>query len=149
MRAEEERERERREQAEGGGGGEGGDEEKETQEAEVGLWTSEEEELSSPVLLNDQQRLVAGALFRGLQGKDMSNVVAEPALTERVTVAALSRVTNELGLEHADADLVGDMIAFHDTSGNNSLSFADFLRIVRTAGPSVLDLDGGGSARRR
>ena len=47
------------------------------------------------------------------------------------------------------ADMVGDMIAFHDTSGNNSLSFADFLRIVRTAGPSVLDLDGGGSARRR
>jgi len=109
----------------------------------------EEEEPSSPVLLNDQQRLVAAALFRGLQGRDMSNVVAEPALTERLTVAALSRVTNELGLENADADMVGDMIAFHDTSGNNSLSFADFLRIVRTAGLGVLDLDGGGNTRRR
>ena len=109
----------------------------------------EEEEPSSPVLLNDQQRLVAAALFRGLQGRDMSNVVAEPALTERLTVAALSRVTNELGLENVDADMVGDMIAFHDTSGNNSLSFADFLRIVRTAGPGVLDLDGGGNTHCR
>ena len=98
--------------------------------------------------LNDQQRLLAAALFRGLRGEDMSNVAAEPAPTERVTISALSRTTRELGLELADDDL-GDMIAFHDTSGNNSLSFADFLRIVRTVGPGVLDLDSDGSTRRR
>ena len=88
--------------------------------------------------LDDQQRLLAAALFRGLRGEDMSKVVAEPGLNERVAVSVLSRTAKDLGLELAEED-PGDMIGFHDTSGNNSLSFADFLRIVRTIGPSVFD----------
>ena len=88
--------------------------------------------------LDDEQRALAAALFRGLRGEGVGKSAAVPAPSQLITMPMLARTVAELQMGLSDSD-VHDMIASFDARGTNALNFDDFLRIVCRIGPSVLN----------